>query len=103
MGRRPFAHQRPMKTISASNDKNACRSSSRRKEALIYFALAIVQVSLLTSAATAAPFSIQGPRVNSNQFRITTFATNLSYPIGMARLTDGSLLVAVSEGASFDN
>lgn len=56
-----------------------------------------------TFAASAAPFSVRGPGVRTNEFRITTFATNLSWPIGMARLTDGSLLVAVSEGSSFDS
>jgi hypothetical protein len=39
--------------------------------------------------------------VNTNDFRVTTFATNLSYPLGMVRLTDGSLLVAVNQGPSF--
>ena len=48
-----------------------------------------------------APFALRGPRVNTNDFRVTTFATNLSYPLGMVRLTDGSLLVAVNQGPSF--
>src|SRR5262245_32853563 len=48
-----------------------------------------------------APFTLRGPGVNTNDFRVTTFATNLSYPLGMARLTDGSLLVAVNQGPSF--
>jgi glucose/arabinose dehydrogenase len=51
----------------------------------------------------AAPFALHGPGVNMSDFRITVFATNLSYPLGMARLTDGSILVAVSEGSSFDS
>ncbi len=51
--------------------------------------------------AQAAPFSIQGPGVNAGDFRITVFSTNLSYPLGMAQLADGSLLVAVSQGSSF--
>jgi glucose/arabinose dehydrogenase len=41
--------------------------------------------------------------VNTNDFRVTTFATNLSYPLGMARLTDGSLLVAVNQGPGFSS
>jgi glucose/arabinose dehydrogenase len=49
----------------------------------------------------AAPFSLQGPGVKTSDFRVTTFATNLNYPLGMVRLSDGSLLVAVSEGTSF--
>src|SRR5438477_12405144 len=53
------------------------------------------------SFAAAAPFSIHGPGVKSNDFRITTFASGLYYPLGMARLRDGSVLVAVSEGARY--
>ena len=64
-----------------------------------------IMLALFLSAVAGhpAPFSIQGPGVRTNDFRVTTFATNLSYPLGMARLADGSLLVAVSEGASFGN
>jgi glucose/arabinose dehydrogenase len=47
------------------------------------------------------PFTIQGPGVNTNNFRITTFATGLDYLLGMAMLSDGSLLVAVSHGANY--
>jgi glucose/arabinose dehydrogenase len=65
--------------------------------------LAPVILLFLTVVAPAAPFSIQGPGVNASDFRITVFATNLSYPLGMAQLTDGSLLVAVSQGTSFWN
>src|SRR6266446_4564084 len=53
--------------------------------------------------AQSAPFTIQGPGINPSDFRITVFATNLNYPLGMARLSDGSLLVAVSQGTSFWN
>jgi glucose/arabinose dehydrogenase len=53
--------------------------------------------------ATAAPFTVQGPGVNSNDFRVTTFASGLDFPLGMARLSDGSLLVAISQGADFFN
>jgi len=58
---------------------------------------------LFAASGVAAPFQVRGPGVNSNDFRITVFATNLNYPLGMARLTDGSLLVGVSDGSSFDN
>lgn len=51
----------------------------------------------------AVPFQIQGPGVNPADFRVTTFATNLDRPVGMAQLADGSLLVAVSQGNSFGN
>jgi hypothetical protein len=62
----------------------------------------IVGMSWITSGI-AAPFTLRGPGVNMSDFRVTTFATNLNYPLGMARLTDGSLLVGVSDGTSFDN
>src|SRR6266567_1098830 len=64
---------------------------------------ALLVLWLLAWTAEAAPFSIQGPGVNASDFRITVFATNLSYPLGMAQLSDGSLLVAVSQGTSFWN
>jgi glucose/arabinose dehydrogenase len=61
--------------------------------------------ALLGSAALAAgaPFSIRGPGVVTSDFRVTTFAQGLDFPLGMARLPDGSLLVAVSDGTSFGN
>jgi glucose/arabinose dehydrogenase len=52
-------------------------------------------------AAGATPFAIRGPRVVPSDFRVTTFAQGLDYPLGMARFADGSLLVAVSDGTSF--
>lgn len=52
-------------------------------------------------AVSAAPFAIQGPGVNPSDFRLTTFATGLGYPVGMTELPDGSLLVAVNQGKSF--
>ena len=47
--------------------------------------------------------SIHGPAVKTNHFRITTFASGLNYPLGMARLGDGSLLVTISDGTGFFN
>jgi glucose/arabinose dehydrogenase len=63
--------------------------------------LTIFITSLCSSASSAVPFTIQGPGVNTNNFRITTFATGLDFPLGMATLSDGSLLVAVSHGVNF--
>ena len=65
--------------------------------------LLITVLTLLgrTKIIHAAPFSIQGPGVHASDFRITTFAAGLDYPLGMAQLSDGSLLIAVSEGMSF--
>ncbi|MGH7494427.1 MAG: T9SS type A sorting domain-containing protein [bacterium] len=51
-----------------------------------------------------AQFVVGGDaRVNPDDFKITTFASGLNYPVGMARLADGSILVAVSNGAAFFN
>jgi len=47
------------------------------------------------------PFTVQGPGVNSNDFRVTVFASGLDFPLGMAKLSDGSLLVGISQGASY--
>ena len=50
-----------------------------------------------TVAPAAAQFTIGGdPRVNPADFRITTFASGLNFPNGLARLSDGSILVATS-------
>src|SRR5450631_3282692 len=65
------------------------------------FIITIGVVFLCPRANSAPPFTVQGPGVNSNDFRITTFATGLDFPLGMATLSDGSLLVAVSHGTSY--
>lgn len=49
----------------------------------------------------AQPFTVQGPGVNTNDFRVSTFASGLDFPLGMAELPDGSLLVTVSQGANY--
>jgi glucose/arabinose dehydrogenase len=49
----------------------------------------------------AAQFTLQGPGVNPADFRVTTFATGLNFPVGMTELSDGSLLVATSNGSEF--
>jgi hypothetical protein len=54
---------------------------------------------LCLQAASAQPFVLQG--VNTNDFRVTTFASGLKFPLGMATLPDGSLLVTISTNASF--
>ncbi len=51
--------------------------------------------------ATPPPFAIQGPGVNAADFRITVFASGISFPLGMVKLSDGSILVAISDGTSF--
>ena len=69
----------------------------------VCFTITISVAFFCPAANSAAPFAIQGPCVNSNDFRITTFATGLDFPLGMANLSDGSLLVAVSHGADYFN
>lgn len=44
-----------------------------------------------------------GAAVNPADFRVTTFASRLGYPVGMALLEDGSMLVAVNSGSAFFN
>ena len=56
---------------------------------------------LCVGTAFAQPFTVQGPGVNTKDFRITTFASGLDFPLGMAKLSDDSLLVAISQGANF--
>jgi glucose/arabinose dehydrogenase len=67
---------------------------------LIRALVVVLAAALSTLAATdpaVAQFTIGGdPRVNPNDFRITTFASGLNYPNGLARLSDGSILVATS-------
>jgi hypothetical protein len=58
-------------------------------------------LSLLALPVFAQPFVVQGPGVDTNDFRVTTFASGLDFPLGMARLDDGSILVALSRGANF--
>jgi glucose/arabinose dehydrogenase len=50
-----------------------------------------------------AQFTLQGPGVRPADFRVTTFATGLNFPVGMTTLADGSVLVATSNGGSFSS
>src|SRR5213594_1335380 len=70
---------------------------------IIRSAVMIFAAFVCLGTAFAQPFTVQGPGVNPNDFRITTFARGLDFPLGMAKLSDGSLLVAVSQGANFFN
>src|SRR4030095_14336765 len=56
---------------------------------------------LVTEACAAIPFQLQGPGVNPAHYRVTAFATGLNYPIGMAELSDGSILVTSTDGPGF--
>ena len=65
--------------------------------------LPVVMLQLLAGSqrGTGQPFTLQGPGVNTNEFRVTVFASGLNYPLGMARLADDSLLVTVSQSVNF--
>ena len=63
----------------------------------------VICASSAALVAQAQTFSITGPGVDPSDFRITEFASGLNYPVGMASLSDGSMIVAVSNGSSFFN
>src|SRR5438477_794499 len=75
------------------------RSSHTMRLVRPLVALAVCVSALVAASAdpAAAQFTIGGdPRVNPADFRITTFASGLNFPNGLARLSDGSILVATS-------
>lgn len=65
------------------------------------YAIVLAALVCIARLAGAQPFTVQGPGVNSNDFRVTTFASGLNFPIGMVKLPDDSLLVAVTDGTTF--
>ncbi len=73
---------------------------TRMRNALATLALALLLVPC-RQADAAPPFTIEGPGVRPDDFRVTTFARGLDYPLGMQELADGSVLVAVSMGSSY--
>ncbi len=56
---------------------------------------------LIQTKLLAQPFQFGGPGVRPEHYQLTTYAEDLNYPVGMASLSDGSILVAVSNGSSF--
>ena len=67
----------------------------------LFLMISFVYLAFGSRLLAEVPFSIQGPGVHADDFRMTTFASGLNYPVGMTELTDGSLMVAVSNGNSF--
>ena len=64
--------------------------------------IALIALFCLAALPARAQFAIGGhPRVNPDDFVLTTFADNLNYPVGMVELEDGSILVAIANGGSF--
>jgi glucose/arabinose dehydrogenase len=53
--------------------------------------------------SAALPFTISGPEVNPAHFRVTLFASGLNFPVGMAELPDGSIVVTSTDGPGFFN
>ncbi len=65
-----------------------------------YFFAAVITVALQLPAS--AQIELGGDAVvNPDDFIITSFAEDLNYPVGMAELSDGSILVALSKGTNF--
>ena len=57
----------------------------------------------MASCQGAPALTLQGPGVHPSDFRVTVFARNVDFPLGMVSLDDGSLLVAETKGTSFWN
>ena len=74
--------------------------TSHARSVICFLALALF---LTGSHAIAQPFTVQGPGVNTNHFRVTTFASGLSFPLGMAELSDGSLLVTIVQSTGLSS
>lgn len=63
----------------------------------------LVSIASAPCLIAAVPFTLQGPGLIPTQFRVTEFATGLNYPVGMAELSDGSILSTSSDGPNFFN
>src|SRR5258707_15473095 len=69
----------------------------RLVRSLVALAVCVSALVAGSVAPAAAQFTIGGdPRIDPNDFRITMFASGLNFPNGLARLSDGSILVATS-------
>ncbi|MCA9147913.1 MAG: hypothetical protein KDA92_01375 [Planctomycetales bacterium] len=66
-----------------------------------FFGVGLLFAVSSPAVIAADPFQLQGPGVNRDDFRLTEFASGLNFPVGMTELSDGSILVAVSNGSSF--
>jgi glucose/arabinose dehydrogenase len=73
----------------------------RNASRFVVCAAAVLLAFAFQRTAVAQPFTVQGPGVNSNNFRVTIFASGLTFPLGMATLPDGSLLVGVAQGSAY--
>jgi glucose/arabinose dehydrogenase len=88
--------------IMVARERGRGRTSSRRRSRHLVFE-PLEARTLLTGNP---PFAVGGdPSVNPADFRVTTFASGLNFPHGMVALSDGSLLVGISNpvGSSYYN
>src|SRR6516225_2036616 len=74
-----------------------------RPRGLLFRHAVLVGALLGHGQVVSQPFTVQGPVVDTNNFRITTFAGGLNFPLGMAWLADDSLLVTISDGPDLFN
>lgn len=68
---------------------------------LIRWLLPVLAIPALCPLVHAAPVLTLARPEDQPRFRVTTFASGLSFPTSMTELSDGSLLVAESVGSSF--
>lgn len=61
----------------------------------------MLSLMVLFGSTANGQFDLQGPGVDPADFRVTTFASGLNFPVGMVELSDGSILVGVSNQNSF--
>ena len=79
---------------AAQKPRDLTRAGMRIRGIGVFLMLAFAFGS---AAASAQPFEIGGDaRVDPGDFEVTTFAAGLDFPVGMAVLQDGSLLVGVN-------
>ncbi|MEM7411309.1 MAG: hypothetical protein AAF430_13815 [Myxococcota bacterium] len=64
-------------------------------------ALASLLLTGLLAAPSHAQLVVGGPGVDPADFEVTVFATGLNFPVGMAELSDGSVLATVVTGTSY--
>src|SRR5579862_3624084 len=77
----------------------------RNRFPLCAVGLILALVPAAAVKAQAPPAIVPGHGINPSDFRVTTFATGLHFPLSMQKLSDGSLLVGTSNptGGSFFN
>ena len=67
------------------------------KSIVVRMTAAAVLLAAWQPVGAVDPFTLGGPGVDPDDFRVTVFAEGLDFPFGMQQLSDGSLLVATSD------